>query len=210
MKDKKKRSGNLRMFVGLLLVVAAFLFTGFNLWSEKQAELAANGVLKRFNQSISAETDQTASLINLQEKSIPDYILNPQMDMPTIDIDGNKYIGKLDIPSLAISLPVMSEWSYPNMQIAPNRYKGSAYTDDLIILGHNYRTHFGGLSNLEYGDKILFTDSDDNAFTYEVVEIEVIEQTDVEKMESGDWDLTLFTCRLDRQDRLTIRCEKIE
>jgi len=29
-------------------------------------------------------------------------------------------------------------------------------------------------------------------------------------MEAGEWDLTLFTCTLSREARITIRCQAVE
>ena len=36
----------------------------------------------------------------LEEAYFPDYILNPEMDMPEKEVDGQKYIGVLRIPAL--------------------------------------------------------------------------------------------------------------
>ena len=137
------------------------------------------------------------------------YELNPYMEMPIKTIDNHGYIGVLDIPALNISLPIMTDWSYPKLRIVPNRYLGSVYTDDMIIAGHNYRTHFGSLKLLSSGDRISFTDMDGNVFDYQVVEIEVLKGTDVQLMEDGDWDLTLFTCTIGGENRTTVRAVRI-
>jgi sortase A len=146
----------------------------------------------------------------LKENEIPDYILNPQMDMPEQEIDGHKYIGSLEVPACSLTLPVISQWSYPELKIAPCRYKGSAYLDNMIIAAHNYPSHFGNLKNLQPMDAIVFTDIDGNSFRYQVVEKEVLKSTAIEEMEAGEWDLTLFTCTIGGADRITIRCEKTE
>ncbi len=133
--------------------------------------------------------------------------------MRTIEIDGYLYIGTLSIPSYGLELPVMSEWSYPGLKIAPGRYTGSVWTDDLIICGHNYERHFGNLKYLEAGDEITFTDVDDNVFNYQVEEVYILQPTDVEEMvsqSSGEWDLTLFTCTIGGQTRVTVRCSRTE
>ena len=62
--------------------------------------------------------------------------------------------------ALDVEVPVMSTWSYPQLRIAPCRYQGSAYLDNLIICAHNYDVHFGGLKHLEPGDAVAFTDAD--------------------------------------------------
>ena len=48
-----------------------------------------------------------------------------EQDMPVIEIEGNFYIGVLEIPSLELSLPVMADWDYEKMKIAPCHYYGS-------------------------------------------------------------------------------------
>ena len=68
-----------------------------------------------------------AALVGGEEET-PEYLRNPEMEMPVEEIEGNGYIGLLEIPALGLSLPVMSEWSYPNLKLAPCRYSGSAYT----------------------------------------------------------------------------------
>ena len=129
------------------------------------------------------------------------------MEMPVETINGIDFIGVLRIPALELELPVISEWNYPNLKTAPCRYSGSAYLNNLIICGHNYTSHFGTLKNLWEGDIATFTDMDGNVFTYKMVERETLNPTDIEGMESGNWDLTLFTCTVGGQSRVTIRFE---
>lgn len=138
---------------------------------------------------------------------IPDYVLSPNMEMPVETINGIDFIGVLRIPALELELPIISEWNYPNLKTAPCRYSGSAYLNNLIICGHNYTSHFGTLKNLWEGDIATFTDMDGNVFTYKMVERETLNPTDIEEMESGNWDLTLFTCTVGGQSRVTIRFE---
>lgn len=191
-----RKEGNLWMLLGLLLLAAALCLTGYNLWEEYQAEKSARQVLSQMD----AQLPESAAL--------PAYLVAPEMEMPILIIDGHEYIGYLYIPSLDLSLPVMSQWSYPNLKLAPCRYSGSAYLDNLIIAGHNYKKQFGVLKNLQLGDKIIFTDMDRNSFTYAVSEILVLEPTAVEELQAGDWDLTLFTCTPGGQSRITVRCVK--
>ena len=136
------------------------------------------------------------------------YLVDPDIEMPTIDIGDRDCVGYVEIPALGLSLPVLSEWSYPNLKVAPCRYKGSIYLDDMIIAAHNYRTHFGTLESLEPGTQVIFTDTDGNRFEYEVSQLELLNGTDVEKMEEGDWDLTLFTCTVGGRQRVTVRCTR--
>ena len=137
------------------------------------------------------------------------HILNPNKEMPEAEIEGNGYIGILEIPALALSLPVMSKWSYPKLKIAPCRYSGSAYTGNLVIAAHNYRTHFGLLESLEPGAQVKFTDVEGNVFSYEIAETEILEPTAIEELLSDEWNLTLFTCTYGGQARVAVRCRAI-
>ena len=196
----KANRGTILMTIGLLLLAAALFLAGYNIWDEHRAEGSAQQVLDQ----LVSETPQPEP--PAPEEPTPEYILHPEMDMPTVEIDGSRYIGRVTIPALGLELPVMSQWSYPNLKIAPCRYQGSAYTGDLIIAGHNYRPHFGPLKNLGVGDAVLFTDADGNQFRYTVAQVETLAKTAVEEMAAGDWDLTLFTCTLGGQTRVTVRC----
>lgn len=135
------------------------------------------------------------------------YLDNPNMEMPIKVINGHDYIGYLKVKSLDLNLPVLSSWSYPNIKISPARYKGSVYQNNMIILAHNYKAHFGKLHRLKENDEIIFYDMANNKFTFKVRFIEEVRGDEVEKLLSGDWDLTLFTCTLDGEFRVVIRCD---
>lgn len=204
----KRRGGTVLIAIGLLLIAAALLITGKNLIDERKAGEAANHVLTILKEEIPAA--DASENPRLEQSEPPDYILNPDMEMPVVEIEGNNYIGILDIPSLELSLPVISEWNYPSLRLSPCRYSGSAYAGNFTIAGHNYSTHFGSLKNLQAGDLIRFTDVKGRSFLYQVQTIETLEPTAIEDMLSDEWDLTLFTCTSGGQARVTVRCLKAD
>lgn len=136
----------------------------------------------------------------------PVFIRYPEMEMPVIGIDGENYIGVLEIPALNLALPVMDEWSYPRLKIAPCRYAGSVYSRDCVIAGHNYEEHLRYIGQLNPGDEVRFTDAEGNVFCYSVLCQEILAPAEVEAMCTGDWDLTLFTCKVGGRRRITVRC----
>ncbi|MCH5186992.1 MAG: sortase [Oscillospiraceae bacterium] len=206
MKLLAKRRGNLLMAVGLLLVIAAALLTAYNFWDESRAEGAAQQVLSEIE---AVTLDGNASDAEIALDEVPEYVVHPEMDMPSLTLDRSKYIGILEIPVIGLRLPIMAEWSTSNSKIAPCRYSGTAYLNDMVIAGHNYRSHFGSLNKLQVGDEILFIDIDDNRFLYNVVETEVLAPTEIDRMVSGPWDLTLFTCTYGGRTRFTVRCRAV-
>lgn len=166
------------------------------------------------NESVGVKTGETEAESLMAEEArmveVPIYELYPMMTMPTYEIDGNEYIGYLVIPSIGRFLPVMSSWSYPNLRIAPSRYNGTAYQHNLVICAHNYDRHFGLIKNLKMGDEVRFVDAYGDRFTYKVDAVIQLEPYDSRQMkENTDWDLTLFTCTLGGQHRVTCRCSLV-
>ena len=200
----KRKAGKLLMTIGLLLIAAAFLLMVYNIWESKKAENMSEEILNQIKDG----QDENVSSDDADEK--PLYEIYPDMEMPVLTIDGVDYIGILTVPSLGLELPVAGNWSYPNLRRSPCRYKGSDYSNDMIIAGHNYSRHFGGLKNLAIGEEISFRDVDGHIFQYQVDDIETIPGTAVEDMHAGEWDMTLFTCTYGGKSRVTIRCRKLE
>ena len=130
-------------------------------------------------------------------------------EMRTMTIDGHEYIGYLEMPTIGLTLPVMSDWSYAKLRIAPCRYRGSAYDDSLVIMAHNYDRHFGRISSLEAGAPVQFIDADGNIYRYKVVGQEELQRTDYRDMIAEEWGMTLFTCTYGGATRVTVRLERV-
>ena len=217
-----KRGSGLIM-LGLALIIGAFGLMFWNMYDENRAQASTEGIMEQLQNEIPdyhpAEpyvpqetqnhdkpdlSDPAARLP--AEWEIPDYQLDPQREMAVKIVNGRPYIGVLSIPVLGLELPVIQEWNYPDLRIAPCRYVGSVYTDNLVIAAHNYFSHFGNLKLLQPGDPITFTDMEGNKFHYGVDLLETLEPTAVDEMTSGDWELSLFTCTIGGQMRVTVRC----
>ena len=210
---KKNRIGNILKGAGLILVTAAVLLLVYNLWDGHRARESEEAILAEYLQENKKTTESPDASDKEGEQNKPDYLLNPDMDMPeyTLKSLGDvACIGILEIPALNLELPVISSWSYSSLRLAPCRYSGSAYKGDLVIAAHNYQSHFGGLRTLPEGSEVFFTDAVGNRFSYYVSVTVALTPWSVEDMTSGEWPLTLFTCTLDSQNRVTVRCEYSE
>lgn len=190
----KRRLGFGLIVIGLLAVAAGAAWTGYNLWDSYRAGQEARRV-------------QAVIVQHRRENPPSQESWEPQEEMPTLEVDDHAYIGTISIPALDLELPVMEDWSYPNLKLAPCRYTGSAYTGDMVICAHNYATHFGKLKNLRAGDAVAFTDMDGNVFSYAVARTETLASTAIEEMTGGPWPLTLFTCTVGGQARVAVRCQ---
>ncbi|MBR5310918.1 MAG: sortase, partial [Oscillospiraceae bacterium] len=121
----KTKKGTGLIIIGVALIFAAAGLSAYNFIEEKNAGNSSREAAKILEQQITVK-EETEIFHNAAEEEIPDYILNPEMDMPTEEIDGTEYIGTVSVPKIGLLLPVISEWSYPNLKIAPCRYYGSA------------------------------------------------------------------------------------
>ncbi|MCD8159319.1 MAG: sortase [Clostridiales bacterium] len=115
----------------------------------------------------------------------------------------------MSIPALELELPVIKNWSYAGLKTAPCCYSGSAASNDLVIAGHNYNTHFGRLKYVREGGEVIFTDINGSVYKYETYSTETLAPTAIEDMISGDYPLTLFTCNYSGQARIALRCLRI-
>ncbi len=187
----KKLSGYINILLGAAFIVGAALLIRYNINESTAAGSASDELLE--------------GVIS----QIPDVVLDTadSGDMPVVDVEGRSFVGTVEIPSLGLLLPVQSEWGKDNAKVSICRYKGSVYENDLIICGHNYVEHFGNLNQLVTGDEVVVTDMNGKSFYFQVANIETLGAYDVEEMEAGQWDLTLFTCTVGGANRVTVRCE---
>lgn len=210
----KTDPGRIWINTGLLLLAAALFLWAYNGQESRRAGDSAQQVITELTQSLTQQPSTEAGADPDQAEApavkLPEYLLDAQREMPEKTVNGRAYIGVLSIPSLNLELPVLSQWSYPNLKDAPCRYSGSLYQNDLIICAHNYASHFGRLKTLQPGDTLLFTDMDDQVVSFQMVEQETLEPNDQEAMTTGDWDLTLFTCTPGGQTRVTVRFQRVD
>ena len=129
-------------------------------------------------------------------------------EMKEVVIEGYSYIGYLSIPKLELNLPIMADWDYKQLKIAPCRYTGTIQGENLVLMAHNYERHFGLLSDLSQDDQVIFTDMDGASTFYQVVARDVLMPAAVEEMTAGKYDLTLFTCSYGGKSRITVYCDK--
>ena len=203
----KRHVGLVMMVIGILAWAVGLGLGGYNLWDNYRAGMQADIILDTF---VGHQEEATATEPNKTPEPPPELPPDLNRELPVLEVDGYRYIGTISIPEINVALPVLEDWSPMLLKTSPCRYMGSPYQGDLIICAHNYATHFGRLKNLLSGDEVIFTDVEGNEFRYTVVELETLAGTAVEEMESGAWDLTLFTCTLGGQTRVTVRCNLLE
>lgn len=194
------------MIVGAALIASALLLLLYNNHEDSQAGQAAEAVLPDM-QSMIAE-----QIANRQTDQDPYDELGEEetQEMTVAMIDGYEYIGCLSFPTLGLELPVMADWDYGRLKLAPCRQFGSTKEDDLVIAGHNYKKHFGKLKHLQAEDPVIFTDLEGEINAYAVGGVDVLPATAVEEVRESGWDLVLYTCTYGGQTRLVVFCDRAD
>lgn len=123
----------------------------------------------------------------------------------------------LNIPSLGIKYPVLSENSEELMTISLNKYWGPEPNEEgnCCIVGHNYlnKTHFGKLPGIKIGDEVEITDATGRTLTYVVYETDIIDPEDTtctSQLTNGRTEITLITCANGGATRFIAKCVAIE
>lgn len=206
MDKKQKRKANPFIAAGAVLLLAALALYVYNALDSRRAGQAADALLDGVQAQIEARTESAAGEATEAEAEAAE--ATPVPEMPVIELDGNEYIGYISVPSQGIELPVMSDWSYDRLKIAPCRQFGSYYTDDLVIAAHNFDTHFGRLKYLSSGDSVVFTDAAGGVHSYAVTRLETVQPDDVSAVQNSGHDLVLYTCTLGGKTRVTVFCDR--
>ena len=214
MRKGGKLLGSALIGVGLLLMAAAlFLTTRFQREAQEAGDSAAavaDALEAVISESLDANLGQLSPVLSLEQEYAAQMQIYPEM--PTTQIDNYSYIGLISVPSQGIELPVMDIWDYTRLKVAPCRYSGSYFSNDLVICGHNYPHHFSPLKSVEVGADVYFTTVDGQIYHYTVIELETLKRYDVDILidNSTGWDLTLFTCHNGGGTRCVVRCARVE
>ena len=192
----RKWIGVICVFLGVLCILSAIGFVAYNRWEDMNAKDVAQDFL-----------EDVQSIINEEQSEQP--LLN-DTKMATVEVDGYDCIGILSVPVLDLELPVLTDWSYAKLKKAPCHYYGSYYEKNFVIAAHNYKSHFGRLSELQAGDIVVFTDVSGTVHYYEVVILETLPKNATKEMITSGFDLSLYTCTLGGGSRVTVRCNAVQ
>ncbi len=132
--------------------------------------------------------------------------------------DGKTYntVGTINIPSINVNYPILSETSDSLLKVSVCKFWGSDPNEvgNLCIAGHNYRNtrFFSKVPNLVVGDMIEITDLTGKTLQYAVYDKYTVDPTDVSctsQLTNGKKIVTLITCTNDNKQRVIVQAEAI-
>lgn len=198
--------GVFMILAGLGMLFAAYRLNQSNTQEAASAELVVTDVLPQLKEEIPEMPPPQA----VAQSLIPPEHLEPEdLTMTEKVVDGYRYIGYLSLPRIGKDLPILADWDYDLLKKSPCRFTGTLRGNDLVLMAHNYKSHFGRLSEMVIGDQLFFTDMDGIVTEYEVVAKDVLDPSAVEELTAGHYDLALFTCTYGGQSRVTVYCDKV-
>ena len=202
-----KKTGIAIVTAGAVLILSALLLLLYNRYEDANAGQEAESLLENVEAVIETKRIKVPVTSKRPDAAPSTTPLDPQM--PVVMLDGYEYVGYVEIPALGLKLPVMSEWDYTRLKVAPCRQFGSSRTDDLVIAAHNYENHFGRLKELSEGDTVIFTDMEGVVNTYSVKKIETLNPNEVDAVQNSGYALVLYTCTKGGKTRVTVFCDRV-
>lgn len=221
----KTTRGALLVIAGLILVAASSVLYLLNERQDEMAGQTAEILLEQLQHSEPFEpVVETPAPSATPERTDPPEAPSEPMEeippmvqeapaatpsaMPVKLVAGYETVGILRIPSVGMELPILDNWDYGRLKLAPCRYTGTAEEGNLILMGHNYRSHFKPLYQVKPGAEVEFTDVNGVRYCFVVDRIDTIKGSEQEKLHA-DYELSLFTCTSGGQSRLVVRCRAV-
>lgn len=198
--------------MGSLCIFSAFALWCYNYRVSQEGAVYCESIRTEFLSMVTVE-DPFPMILPAEEEILWE-------DMPPVVsevrnegiwIQGDLYIGLLEVPSLNLALPINMDYSEKKLKNAPCVYLGTLAEGDLVIAGHNYRSHFWYLRNLSVGSRMSITNPNGVVYQYIVDERQILHQSEVAVLKDrAQWDLTLFTCDYpDNNYRVVLRCKRV-
>ena len=220
---RKKFFYKILFILSILVVVGLVSYSLYSEYKIRKDELISKEILENMfnansdNTVVNQDTLVVALNDNVEEISLP--TLEKFNVVYTTDKGTNYKVDSiLNIPSLGINYPVLSETSDELLKISLNKFWGGEpnTVGNYCIVGHNYDGKdilFGKLSKIQNGDIVELEDKTGSILKYKVYNIFVVQPTDVactSQLTNGKKEITLITCHDGGKTRLIVKCRAIE
>ena len=127
--------------------------------------------------------------------------------------DNISIIGLIEIPSINISYPILSESSEELLKISVCKFSGPLPNriGNLCIAGHNYKNSlmFSKLKDLNINDSIFITDLNNVKLEYSIFEKYIVKENNLNCTNTtNNIELTLITCNdYNNKERIVIKAK---
>lgn len=200
-KDKLKNKFIIIFFFSIFLIIITLLIFFIIKYNSLKKENISKDLIKDFN------------IQTLYSNTNGDYISS----QITSNINDDLFvIGLIQIDSISIIYPILSNVTDEGLKISPCRFYGPMPNNigNLCIAGHNYadNKHFGKLNLLDIDDIVKIYDLNGNMIEYKIYEITQISADDLSctnQNTNNTREITLITCNNLKGNRICIKAKEI-
>ena len=220
---RKKLFYKIQFVLSILVVIILTSYYIKTEYAQRKGEAKSHEVMNDFEDLTVAEDDDIL-VVALNDNATeipkePPKILDEFNKVYTTE-NGTEYRidSILNIPSLDIKYPVISESTNELLKISLNKFWGGEpnAVGNYCIVGHNYDgkdIFFGKLHKLQNGDSVQLTDKTGKTLEYKVYDKFIVQPTDVactSQLTNGRTEATLITCADGGRTRLIVKCRVVE
>ena len=134
----------------------------------------------------------------------------------SLDINHLFVIGMIEIPTIDIHYPILSEITEENLKVAPCKFYGPMPNEvgNLCIAAHNYRNYkfFSRLDELHLEDSVDIYDVNGLKISYSIYDKYIADSSSLECINqntNGEKEITLITCnKPDNSKRIIIKAKE--
>jgi LPXTG-site transpeptidase (sortase) family protein len=214
---KKKKMYKIQFIASIILV---FIFSGWYIYTEVEKN-ACEAVSQDMLADVSFSDDTTSDeplIVALDDTEILGDDTKTILDGSYTDENGVTYTYEavLNIPTLGIEYPVLTETSEELLKISLTKFWGGSPNSvgNYCVAGHNYKSGkmFGKLSQIQVGDLIKLTDLSGTTVDYKVYNKYTVYPEDVSctsQITNGLKEMTLITCTNGGKQRLIVKCREV-
>lgn len=186
------------------------LFQRFCIFAGVGLLVAAAALLFVWQSGIRTSAKRAADCVQMLRTLMPEpqgAILEERTknSMPVLSLDGTDYVGILELPSHASSLPVCADWGHSSKQ--PCRFSGSIYDGTMQIGGTSQKGQYPFYREISVGDAVYFTDMTGNRYTYAVKDIRYEKHANQAALASEDAALVLFIKNIFAFEYVIVFCD---
>lgn len=201
-KKFKKRKKNIRSFklifsASLFIIFFSFFYYVYSYIISNKKENMSSILLNTFNIQRLYSDDNNYTTVHLNSN------------------ENFFVIGSIEIPSIQINYPILSDTNDELLKIAPCRFYGPYpnKVGNLCIAAHNYDDNrfFSNLYRLNIGDKINIYDSNNYLISYYIYAKYEIDKNDTSctlQNTYGKKEITLVTCNNLNGNRLIVKAKE--
>jgi len=139
-----------------------------------------------------------------ESQGIPGEMHDPEM--PVVEIEGNDFVGMIEVPKYSKALPVYGSWEKNKITDFPCRYMGSMYDGSLIIGTVEDLGQFDIAKGLAGGDEVTFTDVTGLKYTYIITDAYKTKDVSTAALMAAEGELVLFVRSTYGTDYMVICC----